>query len=138
MWFSKRKTTGVFDLNEKLSEHFWRYEFACPDHCGFSSPSPALMSRLEAGRRANSDRPMKVSSGCRCAAHNRSVGGAKRSTHLTGEGCDLAVIPGEAMFDLVRALLAAGFRRIILYPDHVHVDVADDARHPSPYLGVSP
>lgn len=67
--------------DDQLSPHFKRSEFACRDLCGFDTPAPALVAGLELWRVAIG-KPIMLTSGCRCAAHNKAVGGAPNSTHL--------------------------------------------------------
>lgn len=73
----------------RLSPHFDSDEFACR-HCGRSEVTDELVMRLER-LRAIVGRPLVVVSGFRCPQHNRAVGGAKRSRHLSGEAADLEV-----------------------------------------------
>jgi len=72
----------------RLSEHFDSSEFACRCGCGFDEVDPALVEHLEAVRSALGV-PLMVLSGCRCAAHNAAVGGARSSQHLLGNAADL-------------------------------------------------
>lgn len=77
-----------------LSEHFNRAEFCCHCGCGFGSlrghVSPRLVTVLEEVR-WRFDAPVTIVSGCRCRRHNRAVGGAPSSQHLTGKAADIKV-----------------------------------------------
>lgn len=73
-----------------LSDHFSVNEFACRCGCGFSSVSPKLIALLESIR-SNFNAPVNITSGCRCAAHNRAVGGVANSQHLQGTAADISV-----------------------------------------------
>jgi uncharacterized protein YcbK (DUF882 family) len=77
-----------------LSLHFNRAEFACRCGCGFGARprdvSPALVRVLEQIR-LHFDAPVVIQSGCRCAKHNRNVGGAARSQHVNGAAADIKV-----------------------------------------------
>jgi len=73
---------------EKLSAHFSKSEFACKCGCGFDTPDPLLIVGLEALRSAIG-RSITISSGCRCSAHNKSVGGASRSLHVAAKAADI-------------------------------------------------
>jgi len=107
-----------------LSKNFSRAEFACHCGCGFDSPDARLIILLQAVRDYYG-LPIKVLSGCRCAKHNKKVGGASRSQHLLGFAADIAII-GVAPFDLAGVLNAA-FRDLFgglgIYRGFVHVDV---------------
>jgi uncharacterized protein YcbK (DUF882 family) len=41
--------------------------------------------------RAHFDRPITINSACRCADHNRDVGGSDNSQHLYGRAADIVV-----------------------------------------------
>lgn len=71
----------------RVSTHFLEREFAC-SHCGRCRIDPHLVEHLEQ-LRALVGRPLHVVSGYRCPEHNRAVGGAKHSQHLTGRAVDL-------------------------------------------------
>jgi len=101
-----------------LSPHFSRSEFRCR-HCGaLSGPDPQLLLVLERIRDLT-DQPLRVVSGYRCTTHNRAVGGAVTSQHLSGRAADLP--PGRAT--LTQAV-AAGARGVGCKDGWaVHVDV---------------
>jgi zinc D-Ala-D-Ala carboxypeptidase len=79
-----------------LTAHFALEELACTQHREFdNTPPPDVVEtlrrtaeRMEAVRRLLGDRPIIVSSGYRCRALNRAVGGARASAHLTGHAVD--------------------------------------------------
>ena len=72
-----------------LSEHFDRAEFQCECGCGFDTVDTDLLRILEVIRQ-HFDRPIRVSSGCRCAAHNAGIG-SDNSQHLYGRAADIVV-----------------------------------------------
>jgi hypothetical protein len=79
-----------------LSAHFALEELACTQHREFdNTPPPEVVATLrntaaqmEAVRRLLGNRPISVSSGYRCRALNRAVGGARTSAHLSGHAVD--------------------------------------------------
>lgn len=73
-----------------ISEHFKREEFACQCGCGFDTVDCDLLEILEAVRE-HFDKPVMVTSGCRCPEHNKSVGGAPTSFHIYGRAADIVV-----------------------------------------------
>ncbi|HAV1601587.1 TPA: DUF882 domain-containing protein [Enterobacter hormaechei subsp. xiangfangensis] len=73
-----------------LSEHFNRREFACKCSCGFADVSPELVKRLEKAR-VHFNAPITINSGCRCARHNKNVGGLPGSQHVKGTAADIVV-----------------------------------------------
>jgi len=106
-----------------MLKHFTQKEVADLD--------PAFARRLDRARE-KAGVPFKITSGRRTKARNARLGGAKRSSHLTGHGVDLRARSGRVRFAIVRGLILAGFTRIGVYNGHVHVD--DDPRLPEPTL----
>ena len=118
----------------KLTAHFEFGEFRC--RCGVCPWPPSaeivarvrvLAERLEALRADLGGVPMTIVSGVRCAAHNRAVGGAPRSRHLTGEAADMRVA-GRAMEAVAARARALGFGGVGVYRTHVHVDIRTGRR----------
>lgn len=106
-----------------LSENFSRHEFACRC-CGLDTVSPALIERLEAIR-AFFDRPITITSGVRCEAHNAAVGGSAKSQHLLGKAADIRVVgvPDELVQEYCLTTFPTG--GIGCYPTFTHVDVRE-------------
>lgn len=79
----------------KLTPHFSLSEFACRD----GTPVPTrwharvrcLAEQLEVLRAELGGKPIKITSGYRPPAYNRSVGGGKRSQHLVARAADIKV-----------------------------------------------
>lgn len=66
----------------KIPELFRDYELICKCGCGLL-PDIGSVKKLYAFRLIM-DKPIIVTSGARCRAHNKAVGGAKNSPHLIG------------------------------------------------------
>jgi uncharacterized protein YcbK (DUF882 family) len=111
-----------------LTEHFNRKEFACQCGCGLDGISLALVHQLETARRILG-RPMHITSGIRCATHNATIGGADASSHLTGLAADLACPSAYDRYDLLMAILTAGFTRVGIGKDFVHADIDRTKAH---------
>ena len=75
---------------------------------------------------------MRVTSGVRCPEHNQKVGGSVVSPHMQGLAVDLAAADGMERFLLVDLAIAAGFRRVGVGRDFVHMDLSRE--HPRPRL----
>ena len=73
--------------SEKLSEHFQANEFACKC-CGYTILDTELVVLLEKLRN-KVGKPLKITSGYRCPAHNAKVGGAPLSRHVAGLAADV-------------------------------------------------
>lgn len=120
---------------EKLTEHFSREEFACKDGCGFDDVSMLLVDRLESARsyscvKAGRDIKYVITSGCRCSDYNLAVGGSPDSAHLYGEAADIEVSNSRNRFYIIYGLIMAGFTRIGIGKDFIHVDVSVSASKP--------
>lgn len=105
-----------------LSKHFSRAEFTCKCGCGSDTVDYGLICVLEKVRR-HFNRPVRITSGHRCATYNKSVGGGKVSQHLFGRAADITVDdidPGE-----VATFLETKFPRdlgIGRYSTFTHID----------------
>lgn len=105
-----------------LSRHFSKSEFACHCGCGLSQPKAQLINTLE-DIRALVKRPVKILSGHRCIRHNKAVGGAINSQHLTGSAADIQVsgITPRVLFNLIDNNSDVG--GLGLYATFVHIDI---------------
>lgn len=89
-----------------VSPHFSRREF--DSHDGHrANPDAMLLAKLERLREICGNRPLQIVSGYRSVAHNKAVGGAKRSQHLYNRAADIP--PGYAT---PQQAIAAGFTGI--------------------------
>ena len=104
-----------------LSEHFSCIEFACRCGCGFDRVDPELVDLLEATR-AIYRRRIIILSGCRCEAHNRSIGGAMYSQHKLGKAADIYISGTGERHDLVHAGLQAGAQGVGVAKGFIHLD----------------
>jgi uncharacterized protein YcbK (DUF882 family) len=105
-----------------LSEHFSRSEFRCACNCGLDTIDPTLVRHLEHARMLLA-RPIHITSGIRCPAHNRAVKGEPNSAHLIGLASDIACPSSYERYDLLMALLTAAFARVGIGKDFIHVDI---------------
>lgn len=119
----------------KVGRFFTLDEFRCRD--AKRTPVPAalvpnvrhLACAILDPIRERWGRPIYVVSGYRTAAHNKSVGGALRSTHMTAEAADIrpADVSDAVRFAaVIERLLEEGHLPALgglgLYPGWVHVD----------------
>lgn len=70
-------------------------------------------------------RPMRITSAYRTWAHNKTVGGGKRSRHLAGAAFDIdrSAFAGINDFDIEALARSHGFNGIGFYRTFVHVDM---------------
>lgn len=116
-------------ISERLTEHFWRHEFACKGTqcCGHSAPvDMRLVYALERLRMA-CGRPLIVQSGFRCRAHNDEIPGASdTSLHTVGMAADVLLPKGMTADELIAmALEIQPFAEggIGKYYNRLHLDI---------------
>jgi zinc D-Ala-D-Ala carboxypeptidase len=90
--------------------------------CQYKEMDEGLMLKLNRARHF-SGVPFVVRSAVRCVSHNEAEGGSKTSSHLKGLAVDIQTIGSVMRMKVVSGLLEAGFNRIGIYSDFVHVDV---------------
>lgn len=98
----------------KVTPHFNLEEFDCRD--GTSYPSDWEISRLlplcEALEkiRAKAGGPIHIASGYRTPAHNKRIGGAKRSQHIYGRAVDIMcrAVSAKKLGQIIERLIKAG------------------------------
>lgn len=73
-----------------LSKDFSRYEFACNCGCGFDTVDVELIPVVQ-DLRDHFNKPISITSGCRCVKYNKRVGGAKHSKHMISRAADIQV-----------------------------------------------
>lgn len=110
-----------------LSKHFKRSEFKCRcGKCRSIAVDYELVIVLEDIRR-HFNSPIRITSAYRCDEHNREVGGAFNSMHLTGKACDIVVKNVEP--SVVQRYLINTYKDsygIGCYDKFTHIDVRDN------------
>ena len=79
-----------------LSPNFSRWEFACQDKCGLDTVDKELIDVLQDLSDFFDNRPVGVSSGCRCPKRNLEEDGADDSQHLVFKAADVTIEGIEA------------------------------------------
>ena len=105
-----------------ISAHFDRSEFACKCGCGFDTVDIDLLALMEAVRQ-EFDKPVIITSGCRCYQHNKDEEGWPDSKHMEGRAADIVVRgyqPFEVYAYFLDALGTGG--GLGSYADFTHVD----------------
>ena len=114
--------------------HFFKEsEFSFKCGCGFNVMKKEFILLLDIARE-KAKTPFKINCGCRCSAHNKNVGGVQDSAHIKGLAVDIHAEDNTARFKIVSALLAVGFKRVLIYGTFVHVD--DDLTKDYPILNL--
>lgn len=104
-----------------MTKHFPNYELECNCGCGLINMKHITMQKIETAR-VLADIPFGVNSGSRCKIHNKLEGGKDTSSHLEGYALDIAVTSSRARFIILKALIDAGFTRIGIGKNFIHVD----------------
>ena len=105
-----------------ISENFSRSEFSCGCGCGFDVVDVELLAALETVR-GYFRMPVRVTSGARCKAHNRQVGGSKSSQHILGKAADIRVdqVPSTDVYAFLDEQYPDKYG-LGLYSGWVHID----------------
>jgi hypothetical protein len=111
-------------------------ELACTQHREFdNTPPPEVVgtlrttaARMEEIRRLLGERVITVSSGYRCRALNRAVGGARTSAHLTGHAVDFNCHGFGDALTVCRAIAASDITFDQLIEEGTWVHVSFDPR----------
>lgn len=106
----------------QLSKNFKSTEFdcKCKGLCKETTVDEKLVSILQKIR-DHFGKPITINSGYRCSTHNKNVGGATSSRHLTGSAADIAV-RDTAPIEVARYAESIGVLGIGLYDWGCHID----------------
>ena len=103
--------------------YFKLEEFDSPDELGSGcNMSQEILNMLDATRKIYG-KPMRITSGFRTKTHNKKVGGVESSSHLKGLAADIACSESKNRFDMIKALLQVGFKRLGVAGTFIHVDI---------------
>ena len=105
--------------------YFRESEFHC-NCCGKGNMKPAFMEMIEYAR-GRAKTPFIITSGYRCSGHNASIGAKPTSSHVLGLAADIRVTSSRERYVILQALVKAGFSRIGVADDFIHVDT-DNAK----------
>lgn len=94
---------------------------ACPC-CGKCDLDQYFMLYLDNARRI-AGVPFIITSGCRCASHNKDIGGVDDSSHVRGYAVDIRFKTAAECFIIIDALFKAGFVRIGIGRNFIHADL---------------
>jgi len=111
----------------ETNKYFSKKELSCHCGCGFYNFSPVFLRKLTKAR-IKAGIPFVISSGCRCKAYNKIVGGVENSAHTKGLAVDIAIPNSSNRFTIIKALFYVGFNRIGIASNFIHVD--DDFSKP--------
>jgi len=104
----------------EIARYFQRSEFACKCGCGYDTVDAELLDALR-DIRQHFGAPVTITSGCRCPAHNKKVGGSPSSQHMLGRAADIKVA-GVAPSEVAQYAKETGFLSVGEYSTFTHVD----------------
>lgn len=107
----------------QLTKNFTYEEFACQCGCGFNAISQELVNQLQE-LRDEVGTSITISSGCRCKARNKAVGGEDNSQHMLGTAADIKVkgMSPKEVYDYFDSKYPSS-HGLGLYSTWVHIDV---------------
>ncbi|MFA5387205.1 MAG: D-Ala-D-Ala carboxypeptidase family metallohydrolase [Candidatus Paceibacterota bacterium] len=103
-------------------KHFALDEFKCRC-CGQVNMDEDFLSMLDDARTI-AGKPFVISSGYRCPRHNAAVGSTSQN-HTSGRAADIIVAYGPTRIKVLNGLIMAGFKRIGIGRQFIHVDNMD-------------
>ena len=117
----------AMDDNLRLSDNFRAREFRCKcGQCKTALVDDILVFQLQAIRN-RFGASVNITSGYRCAAHNKAVGGDPHSSHMQGMAADIVVtgVKPKAVAEFAESM---GIARVGLYDSFVHIGSGDVKR----------
>lgn len=110
------------NLNSDFHLYFEYSEFDSPDQKGsYKHMNVEFLNKLAQARKIAAV-GFKITSGYRSPEHNEKVGGVPNSSHTLGHACDIYAPTSRQKYIIINALLQAGFDRIGVAKNFIHVD----------------
>lgn len=107
-------------------KYFKDSEFTCKCGCGLNLQKDGI-KRIADEIREHFGRPATITSGTRCAKHNKNVGGVSNSRHLQGKAIDIVVsgVGGDTLLNYTKSIVNRGSARYTYYisGNAVHIDI---------------
>ena len=103
-------------------KNFKTSEFDSPDEIGSGNLMDKRFLEMLDNAREIAGVSFRITSGYRSKSHNKKVGGVPQSSHRLGKACDIACTSSRHRFKIVNALIEAGFNRIGIAKNFIHVD----------------
>lgn len=110
------------NLNSDFHLYFEYSEFDSPDQKGsYKHMDVEFLNKLAQARKIAAV-GFKITSGYRSPEHNEKVGGVPNSSHTLGHAVDIYAPTSRQKYIIINALLQAGFDRIGIAKNFIHVD----------------
>lgn len=109
-----------------VSKNFTFREMSCRCGCGIRNVSNEAIRKLQA-LRDTLGMPLVINSAARCPKHNKDIGGAPKSHHIStkeqsSDAFDVAIVGLLTHDKLINAAMAVGFKGIGVGGTFVHID----------------
>ena len=115
-----------------LYPNFSKKEFDCT-HCGANQMTPAFMAKLQA-LRTKYGKPLRITSGFRCAQHPIEAKKIKPGAHASGCACDVGV-DGQQAYEVMKIAFELGFTGIGVNQKtsgrFIHLDTLEEVPRPN-------
>ena len=105
-----------------MKSYFTYSEFDSPDFPDSGRNMDSTFLRMLNHARQIAGIPFKINSGFRTEEHNKKVGGSENSSHLRGFAADIHATSSTYRYEILSALIKAGFYRIGIANTFIHVD----------------
>lgn len=106
------------------AKYFVEKEYTCKCGCGYAQINDVLL-RIIDRTRDRVGRPLVITSGCRCEAHNKAVGGVPTSLHIKGCAVDIRAKTAKERLEIIKHALNEGATGIGVGKDFVHISCSD-------------
>ena len=110
-----------------ITKDFDYSEFECPC-CQKNQTTIGFIQKLQIAR-SRAGISFVINSGYRCKKHNKEVGGVIDSAHLKGLAADIKTLLPIDRYNIVDALIRAGFLRIEICQTWTHCDIDGTKPH---------
>ena len=120
-------------LQKKMTYKYFKLsEFQCPTLEGDANMCPLFMARITEAREI-ANIPFIINSGYRTPEHNASISGSVKNSSHTNIPCnaaDIRVSNSTERYKILKACLAAGFRRVGIGKGFIHIDTDNTNKSP--------
>jgi len=117
--------------------NFTKKELTCRCGCKLFNYDDDFLIRLQAFRLII-DKPLFVSSGCRCKNHNKNIGGADNSLHESttkqASACDVTNDNCQKIYEA--ACISGLFNEVVYYETKRFVHLGHDLNQPGNYFNI--